>query len=146
MRGSTLAFAGGFHTNPVTAEETMDWKTYFRENNGDGYLATAGPEGEVNIAPYFRPEVLEDGTLAFGMSDSRTYQNVQHNGHATFAFNEGGFKGVRLYLVKTDETAEGLLLEKLQSRADAEVLPGTGKHLVHVVIFRVARHEPLAKI
>jgi Pyridoxamine 5'-phosphate oxidase len=124
----------------------MNWKEYFNQNNGDGYLATADGVGVVNVAPYFRPEVLDDGGLAFGMSDSRTYQNVQANGHATFAFNEGGFKGVRLTLEKTEETDAGLVLEKLKARADAEVLPGTGDHLKHVVVFKVARFDPLASV
>ncbi len=124
----------------------MNWKDYFNENNGDGYLATADDSGVVNIAPYFRPEVLDDGDLAFGMSDSRTYTNVSASGHATFAFNEGGFKGVRLYLEKSGETDAGLVLEKLKARADAEVLPGTGDYLKHVVVFKIARFEPLTKI
>lgn len=124
----------------------MNWKNYFNETNGDGYLATADPTGVVNVAPYFRPEVLDDGGIAFGMSESRTYQNVQSNGHATFAFNEGGFKGVRLYLEKTEETDAGLVMEKLRARADAEVLPGTGAHLKHVVVFKVAKFEPLTSL
>ena len=124
----------------------MNWKEYFTENNGDGYLATASDNGEVNLAPYFRPEVLDDGTLAFGMSDSKTYRNVTSSGRATFAFNEGAFKGVRLYLQKSGETDNGLVLEKLRKRADAEVLPGTGQHLAHVVVFRVDRYEPLTNL
>lgn len=124
----------------------MNWKEYFNENNGDGYLATADSGGVVNVAPYFRPEVLDDGGIAFGMSEGRTYKNVQSSGHATFAFNEGGFKGVRLYLEKTEETDGGLVMEKLRARSDAEVLPGTGDHLKHVVVFKVAKFEPLASL
>ncbi|MFH2006935.1 MAG: pyridoxamine 5'-phosphate oxidase family protein [bacterium] len=124
----------------------MNWREYFNDNNGDGYLATADVGGEVNIAPYFRPEVLGDGSLAFGMSNGRTYRNVKQNGHATFAFNEGAHRGVRLYLEKTEEVDKGLVLEKLRARADAEVLPGTGRHLEHVVVFRVTRHEPLTNV
>lgn len=124
----------------------MNWRQYFDGTNGDGYLATAGQGGEVNIAPYFRPEVLDDGTVAFAMSDSRTYENVTQNPRATFAFNEGFYKGVRLYLNKKAETQGGLLLDKLRRRADAEVLPGVGEHLKHVVIFEVERYEALTNV
>ncbi len=124
----------------------MNWREYFEQNNGQGYLATADKEGRVNIAPYFRPEVLEDGTLAFAMSDGRSYENVSENPHATYAFNEGSYKGVRVYLERRDETDSGVLLDKLKARADAEVLPGTSKYLEHVVVFRIMRHDALTNV
>jgi hypothetical protein len=124
----------------------MDWKDYFNENNGEGYLGTADGEGRVNIAPYLRPEVLDDGTLAFGMSDGRSYDNLQENPHATYAFNEGGYRGVRLYLKRDGETDSGVLLERLKNRAEAEILPGAGKHIQQVVTFRVMRHDELTNV
>jgi hypothetical protein len=123
----------------------MNWQSYFLENTGNGFLATASRAGEVNIAPYLRPEVQDDGTLLFGMSDGRTYRYVSENPHAVYAFDEGGSKGVRVYLERVQEWSDGMLLEKLRRRADAEVRPGSGRSIVHVVAFRVERFEPLTR-
>ena len=124
----------------------MNWRTYFEETTGDGFLATASGSGEVNIAIYFRPEVLDDGTLVFGMSEGRTLRNVRENPQAVFAFDEGGYKGVRVYLERGDERSDGVLLDRLRRRADAEVKPGAGKSIAHAVAFRVKRFEPLTTV
>jgi hypothetical protein len=74
----------------------MDWKEYFEKTSGMGFLATANKEGEVDIAVYSKPKVMEDGTLAYGMADRLTHANLQVNPHAIYAFNEKEFQGVRL--------------------------------------------------
>jgi len=87
--------------------------------------------------------VMEDGTLAFGMTDRLTHANLQENPHAVYAFNERGFEGVRLYLEKVKEETEGSLLEEIQKRADEIVCPGTGDHVKYVVYFKVTKDLPL---
>ena len=121
----------------------MDWKAYFEKAKGKGFMATAGKNGEVDIAIYSRPHVLENGTLAFGMTDRLTHANLQENPHATYAFNEKGFEGVRLYLEKVKEETEGPLLEEIRRRTDEVVCPGTGDLIKYVVYFRVIKSLPL---
>jgi hypothetical protein len=121
----------------------MDLKKYFRMTEGTGYLATAGREGGTNIAVYSRPHVLDDGTLAFGMTDRLTHANLLENPNATFAFSTGGFQGRRIYLEKTREETEGDLLDEIRARADEIVWPGAGKALKFVVYFRVIKTTPL---
>ena len=96
----------------------MRWKAYFENAKGTGYLATAGRDGKVNIAVYSRPHVLANGTLAFGTGDRLTHANLTENPHAVYAFNEGRFQGVRLYLEKIHEETEGPLLEEIRATAD----------------------------
>lgn len=121
----------------------MDWKQYFESKGGKGFMATAGSSGEVDIAIYSRPHVMEDGTLAFGMTERLTHANLQENPHATYAFNEKGFEGVRLYLEKVREETEGPLLEEIRERADEVVCPGTGDLIKYLVYFRVKENLPL---
>ena len=122
----------------------MNWSEYFGTKRGKGYLATAGKGGEVDIAVYSRPHVVDDSTLAFGMTDRLTHANLQENPHAVYAFNEErGFEGVRLYLEKIREEKEGPLLEEIRERADEVVCPGTGDLIKYVVYFRVAKDLPL---
>lgn len=117
----------------------MNWKRYFDDARGVGFLATAGRGGEVNIAVYSRPKVLRDGTLALGMTDRLTHANLQENPHAVYAFQQKGFQGVRLYLEKVREEDGGPVLEEVKARADAIVGAGTGAEVKHLVIFRVRK-------
>jgi hypothetical protein len=126
-----------------TRRREMNWKDYFEKTSGKGFLATAGRSGEVDIAIYSRPHVMEDGTLAFGMTDRLTHANLGENPHAVYAFNEKGYKGMRLYLEKVSEETEGSLLEKIRKRADEVVCPGTGDAIKYVVYFRVTKDLPL---
>ena len=121
----------------------MDWKEYFEKTKGKGFVATSGGSGEVTIAVYSRPHVLEDGSLAFGMADRLTHANLQENPHAVYAFNEKGFEGVRLYLEKIREETSGPMLEEIRKRADEVVCPGTGDLIQYVVYFRLTKHLPL---
>ena len=121
----------------------MNWKEYFEKTTGKGFLATAGGTGEVDIAIYSRPHVMEDGTLAFGMTDRLTHANLGENPNAIYAFNEKGYKGVRLYLEKVREETEGPLLQEIRKRADEVVCPGTGDAIKYVVYFHVTKNLPL---
>ena len=121
----------------------MDWKDYFEKKSGMGFLATSNSSGDVDIAVYSRPKVMDDGTLAYGMADRLTHANLQENPHAVYAFNEGGFQGVRLFLEKVREETEGPLLDSIREEADRVVGPGIGDLVKYVVYFRITKDLPL---
>lgn len=121
----------------------MEWKDYFEKKSGMGFLATSNSKGDVDIAVYSRPKVMDDGTLAYGMADRLTHANLQENPHAVYAFNEGGFQGVRIFLEKVREETEGPLLDSIRQEADKVVGPGIGDFVKFVVYFRVTKQLPL---
>ena len=121
----------------------MDCKDYFEKKSGMGFLATANSKGDVDIAGYSRPKAMDDGTLVYGMADRLTHANLQENPHAVYAFNEGGFQGVRLFLEKTREETEGPMLNGIREEADRVVGPGIGDFVKFVVYFRVTKQLPL---
>ncbi len=121
----------------------MDWKNYFENTQGTGFLATANKKGEVNAAIYSRPKVLDDGSFIFGMTDRLTHANIAENPHAVYAFSEGSYAGNRFYLEKTREEEKGELLEQIRKEADRCVYPGVGKLVKHVVYFKVNKALPL---
>lgn len=130
----------------MTAEEReaeMDWKRYFEAAKGTGYLATANREGEVDIAVYSRPHVIDAETVAFGMTDRLTHANLRENPHAAYAFREGGFQGVRLYLEMAREETEGPLLDAIRARATEIVGAGAGEAVEFAVYFHVRKWLPL---
>lgn len=121
----------------------MNWRDYFEKNEGKGYLATVNGDGQVNVAVYSRPYVIKKDTFAFGMTKRLTHANLEQNPYATYAFNEYGYIGVRLYLEKIREETEGPMLEAIKSRANRVSVPGAGDAVKYVVYFRLVKDLPL---
>jgi Pyridoxamine 5'-phosphate oxidase len=96
----------------------MDLKDYFDSTKGHGVLATADAAGRVNVAIFARPHVMEDGTVAFIMPHRLTHHNLQANPQAAYLFLETGpgYKGKRLYLIKTREEQDTDLLYTLRRK------------------------------
>jgi hypothetical protein len=102
----------------MNKERIMNIKEYFDTTQGKGFMATASSDGNVDIAVYSRPHVLEDGTLAFIMRDRLTHAYLQDNDHATYAFleNNSGYKGIRLFMKKTGEDTNEELIASMTRR------------------------------
>ena len=96
----------------------MDQKEYFENTEGNGILATADSNGQVDAAIYARPHFMDDGTIALIMRDRLTHHNLQSNPHACYMFIEKGpgYKGKRLFLSKVREAENSELLQSLQRR------------------------------
>lgn len=117
-------------------------RDYFATTRGHGILATADAQGRVNQAVFARPQVLEDGTLAFIMPARRTHHNLQENPHASYLFLElgPGYQGKRLYLTKIGEEQDTERLYALRRRSSAPT-PASGP--LYLVLFRVDQVLPL---
>ena len=119
----------------------MALKEYFENTKGTGILATADSDGKVDAAVYARPNIMEDGSLAFIMRDRLTHYNLQSNSHATYLFIEDGpgYKGKRLYLTKVREEQDTELLESLRKRLYIDARDESK----YLVIFNVTKELPL---
>ena len=51
---------------------------------GRGVIATSNLQGEVNVAIYAMPHVIDNETLAWGMTEGRTYKNIMENPRAAY--------------------------------------------------------------
>lgn len=122
----------------------MDLKEYFESARGIGVLATADSDGDVDIAIYSRPHVVDAGTLAFIMADRRSHRNLQSNPKAAYLFMEegGGYSGKRVYLKKTGEDKNSSLINELRrkKRADSSDDDGKDRFLVY---FEITGIRPL---
>ena len=78
-----------------------------------GTLSTANRKGEVNVAVFGSPQMIDENTVVMGIGENRTLANLQENPHAVFIVMEPGktlmdWKGVRVYLeVLAVETGGG---------------------------------------
>ena len=121
----------------------MDFKDYFKNANGRGFLASSNNQGEVDIAIYSVPKVQADGTFAFGMTDRLTHENIAQNSKAVYAYSTSPYSGTRFYLQKVKEETEGSLIDEIRKEADRHVHPGVGNLVKFVVYFRVTKSVPL---
>ena len=103
----------------------MSLSEYFEDVEGLGILATADSEGNVDLAIYARPHMVDDETLAFVMAQKTSYTNVQSNPKAAYMFVEktAGYKGKRLYLSKKSEEADPEIGVEL-ARRDVKLMQG----------------------
>lgn len=122
----------------------MDLRDYFANVIGFGVLATADVHGQVNLAVYARPHVLEDGTLAVIMRDRLSHHNLQSNPHAAYLFREegAGYRGKRLHLTKIAEEKDTARIAELKRRHPSPIKDADPGPLF-LVTFQVDRVLPL---
>ena len=119
----------------------MELKEYFENTEGNGILATADDNGQVDAAIYARPHFMDDGTIALIMRDRLTHHNLQSNSHACYMFIEkgSGYKGKRFFLTKVREEQDSELLQSLRRRQYIDE-KDESKFLV---FFKIDRELPL---
>ena len=122
----------------------MNLADYFENAKGTGVLATAGAEGEVDVAIYARPHFIDDQTVAFIMADRLSHRNVTANPRAAYAFIEhgDGYKGKRLYLTKTGEETDADKIAAIRRRPLPRECGVEGEQR-YLVQFRIDRVRPL---
>ncbi len=82
-------------------------------------MATSAANGMVDTAIYSRPHVQGNDRVAFIMRDHLTHKNLQENAHANYLFLEEGhgYSGVRLFLIKLEESTDHALIESMTRRS-----------------------------
>ncbi|MBN1805713.1 MAG: pyridoxamine 5'-phosphate oxidase family protein [Sedimentisphaerales bacterium] len=121
----------------------MNLSEYFKDAKGTGVLATSDSDGNVDIAIYSRPYIIEENKIAFSMLERLSYENVQSNPKAAYLFKEEGqgYKGTRLYLRKCGEETDPGRINEIKKQHSRTYSPEeTHKHLVY---FEIERSRPL---
>ncbi len=118
----------------------MKISEYFKAAKGQGVLATADANGQVDVAVYEIPHVMDEETVAFIMIDRLTHKNLQSNPKAAYLFweEEERFKGKRLYLTKIREEKDSELLDSIRRKSYPQL---KGKE--YLVYFRIDKILPL---
>lgn len=116
----------------------------FRQH-GLGVMATSSKDGCVNTAVYARPHVMDEQTMVWGMTDSRTFRNISENPQTSFLFKVAGpgFSGIRLSLELVKSEESGPMLAKIKENAAATAGPGAGVAVTHAAWFTVTEVRPL---
>jgi len=119
----------------------MKISKYFETAVGRGVLATTDADGRIDMAPFPRPHVVDEETIAFPMTDRRAAENLQVHPRATYLFLEEGpdYNGKRLYLTKLREEQTGEMVELLQKKN----YPDSAEKVESIVFFKVDEVLPL---
>ena len=122
----------------------MGLADYFQTAEGTGILATADSDGNVDLAIYACPHMIDDETIVLVMADKLSHTNLQTNPKAAYMFIEKtkGYSGKRLYLQKIREENDAELVQSIRRRKrydeEGETVSGSS-----AVYFKVTKIRPL---
>ncbi len=122
----------------------MSLSEYFQSTEGIGILATCDSDGNVDLAIYSRPYVIDENKIAFSMLDRTSFSNIESNPKAAYMYIEQGegYNGKRLYLTKTGEEANQQRIEEIKSQRPRKH-PDTADVARHFVYFEIDKIRPL---
>ena len=118
----------------------MSLAEYFEDIKGLGVLATSDLDGNVDIAVYSRPYIINEKTVAFSMMEKLSYSNIQSNPKAAYMFVEegAGYKGKRLHLTKTGEEKDEERIKQIkQQHSKAKDYDGKVRHLIYFTVDKI---------
>ncbi|MBN2593507.1 MAG: pyridoxamine 5'-phosphate oxidase family protein [Sedimentisphaerales bacterium] len=118
----------------------MSLAEYFENIKGMGVLATSDSDGNVDIAVYSRPYIIDEKTIAFSMLDKLSYSNIQSNPKAAYMFVEQGegYAGKRLHLTKTGEEKDEERIKQIkQQHSKAKDYDGKVRHLIYLTVDKI---------
>ena len=112
---------------------------------GRGIIAASDSFGNVNIAVYAKPHIVDEKTVAWGMTEGRTWACVKENPHAAYLYmNPGpGYSGVRLKLSLKKFLESGDMLDTVKKHTSELVSPAAAEAVKHVAYFEVEEIRPL---
>ena len=121
----------------------MSLAEYFENIKGLGVLATSDAEGNVDIAVYSRPYIIDEKTIAFSMLEKLSYSNIQSNPRAAYMFVEQGegYAGKRLHLTKTGEEKDPERIKAIKQQHKKTREPD--EKVRHLIYFTVDKIRPL---
>jgi predicted pyridoxine 5'-phosphate oxidase superfamily flavin-nucleotide-binding protein len=113
-----------------------------------GTLSTADKTGEVNVAVFGSPQMIDENTVVMGIGENRSYRNLQRNPKAVFIVMEPGetvmdWKGARVYLEAVDIETEGEFCDQIK-RNIAKVAGKQAADMIQAAIrFRIEEVRPI---
>ena len=113
-----------------------------------GALATANASGDVNVAVFGSPRMIDEDTVIMGIGDNRSYRNLQENPKASFILIEPGgspaeWGGARLYLEVDEFERYGEVLDSIRAKIRKMAGNKSADAVVAAIRFKVTDIRPL---
>jgi hypothetical protein len=116
-----------------------------------GTLSTANTEGEVNVAVFGSPRMIDENTVVMGIGQNRSLRNLERNPKAVFIIMEPGdtvmdWKGARVYLEAIDMETEGDFYDKIKQNI-AKAAGKQAPDMIHAAIrFKITEVRPIVDL
>ena len=113
-----------------------------------GTLSTANKQGDVNVAVFGSPRMIDQDTIVMGIGNNRTFRNLERNPKAVFIVMEPGptvmdWKGARVYLEAVAMQQEGALFDDVK-RGIAKAAGQQAADMLHAAIrFNITEVRPI---
>ena len=113
-----------------------------------GSLATANRKGEVNVAVFGSPQMIDENTVVMGIGKNRSFQNLQENPNAVFIVMEPGetvrdWKGARVYLEAMDIETGGGFYDQIKDNIAAAAGKQAAQMIYSAIRFKITEVRPL---
>ena len=128
--------------------DRKELREMFNKRPRIGALSTADSKGNVNVAVFGSPQMIDDNTIVMGIGNNRSYKNLQENPKAAFIVMEPGptapeWKGVRIYVkAGTIETA-GELYNKIKEEITNRLGKQAGDSIKAAIRFNITEVRSL---
>jgi len=111
-------------------------------------ICTANTEGEVNVAVYGSPRMINEDTVVLAVRNNRSYQNLQKNPKAAIIVVEPGeikhdSKAVRVYLEVSNIETDGDLLDQFREEIGARAGKEVADSLQAAIRLKITGVRPL---
>ena len=116
-----------------------------------GALATANKEGDVNVAVFGSPRMVDEETIVMGIGNNRSYRNLQRNPKAVFIVMEPGetvmdWKGARVYLEAVDLATDGEFYNQTKQHITKSSGVQAVKMIQAAVRFKITEVRPIVDL
>ena len=121
---------------------------FFNKRPRNCLLCTGNKNGEVNMAVYGTPQMIDENTVALAARDRRSYQYLMENPKAVITVVEPGeirpdSKGARVYLELIAVEKEGELLDQFKESVASRAGKKSADSLQAALRFEITEVRPL---
>ncbi|MBN2126018.1 MAG: pyridoxamine 5'-phosphate oxidase family protein [Deltaproteobacteria bacterium] len=116
-----------------------------------GTLSTSNKLGDVNVAVFGSPQMIDENTVVMGIGENRSFRNLQRNPKAVFIVMEPGesaaeWKGARVYLEAVDMETGGAFYDQIKSNIAQAVGKGAADRIHAAIRFRITEIRPIIDV
>ena len=121
---------------------------FFNKRPRNCLITTANGKGDVNVAVYGSPQMIDENRVTIAVRNSRTYENLRENPKAAIIVMEPGevkhdSKAVRVYLELAAIETEGELLNQYKDTVAKRLGKESADGLLAAIRFKIRDVRPL---
>jgi len=116
-----------------------------------GALATANKKGDVNVAVFGSPQMIDENTVVMGIGQNRSFRNIQRNPKAVFIVMEPGetvmdWKGARVYLEAIDIETNDSFFNQIKSNIAKAAGPQAAEMIHAAIRFKITEVRAIVDV